>query len=148
MLNLKSRSRRKETIGESFAPGTIGVELNHTMRSAIAQIAAKWGLSVGETTRRITVMALSGWKLKFASHLAQLSRFCRDQEDDFQSTCITTRNWLNLHERGMEEELSDEDIVTRLEFILDALQEKRKHGETADLNEILAEDDDNADLVI
>ena len=144
---LKPRSAKRQDAAP-LPEGMIQFPASVTMRSAIAQIAAKWGVSVEESARRITIMALSGWKLKFAGHLTQLSRFCCDQEDTFQSTCITVRNWLNLHERGMEEELSDEDIVTRLEFILDALQEKRKHGERADLNEILVEDDDSADMVV
>ncbi len=140
MLNLKSMTRRTETPAPTAPAGMIQIPLSETMRTAIAQIATKWGLSTEETSRRIMVMSLSGWKLKYAGFLTQLSVFCADESDQFQSTCITVRNWLNLHERGMEEDFSDEDVTTRLEFVLDSLREKRGSGEKADLNVILAED--------
>ena len=143
MLNLKSRLMHHAAPAPvaSAPAGAIQIVLNDTMRTAIAQISTRWGRSADETGRRIMVMALSGWKLKYAGFLTHLSAFCRDDEDAFQSTCITVRNWLNLHERGMEEDFSDDDVTARLEFILDALREKRKGGERADLNEILSEDD-------
>ena len=141
MLNLKSMTRRTETPAPPAPPaGMIQIPLSETMRTAIAQIATKWGLTTEETSRRIMVMSLSGWKLKYAGFLTNLSAFCADDTDAFQSTCITVRNWLNLHERGMEEDFSDSDVTTRLEFVLDTLREKRAAGEKADLNKILEED--------
>ena len=42
----------------------------------------------------------------------------------------------------MEETLSDPDVQARLEMILDALREKHRAGEKANLAAILAEDDE------
>lgn len=141
MLSLKSKARRQETMPAPMPAGIIQFSVNDTMKSAIVQIATKWGIPIEEAARRIMVMALSGWKLKFAGYLTQLSDFCKEPYDTFQATCLTLRNWLVQHEKGMEEALSDPDVQARLEMILDALKEKRRAGAKADLNEILAEDD-------
>ncbi|MCZ6837294.1 MAG: hypothetical protein O7G85_16080 [Planctomycetota bacterium] len=143
MLLLKSKSRRQNDsqLPPPSSDGPISVPISGTMRSAIVQIAIKWELTVEEASRRIMVMSLSGWKLKFSSYMTELSVFCSDQVDPFQSTCIVMRNWLVQHEKGMEEAFSDPDVLARLEMILDALQEKRSGGQKADLNEILAEDE-------
>jgi len=143
MLSLKSIGRRHQESAPAAMPaGVIQFAVNDTIKSAVIQIATKWGLPIEEAARRIMVMALSGWKLKFAGHLAQLSEFTgHDGNDAFQSCCITLRNWLNLHEKGMEEALSDPDVQARLDMILDTLREKKKSGEKADLSAILAEDD-------
>lgn len=141
MLNLKSKSRRQESVPAPTPAGTIQLPVSDTVKSAIIQIATKWGISIEEAARRITVMALSGWKLKFAGYLTQLCDFSHDKVDPFQATCLTLRNWLVQHEKGMEEALSDPDVQARLEMILDTLREKRGDGEIADLNDILAEDD-------
>lgn len=109
---------------------------------AVVQVASKWDCPIDEASRRIMNMALSGWKLKYAGYLTALSEFCADRGQPFQTTCITMRNWLVMHEQGMEEDLSDLDLQARFEMILDALQEKKKHGEKADLAAILAEDDE------
>jgi hypothetical protein len=143
MQMLKSKLKRKEEAppASSSQEGPISVPISGTMKSAIVQIAIKWQLSVEESSRRIMVMALSGWKLKFAGYMTEIAAFSKDPCDPFQSTCLTMRNWLVQHEKGMEEALSDPDVLARLEMILDALQEKRSSGQKAELNEILAEDD-------
>ncbi|MCH7572475.1 MAG: hypothetical protein IH891_06115, partial [Planctomycetes bacterium] len=82
------------------------------------------------------------WKLKFGGFLSELSAFSKDKIDPFQSACLTVRNWLIQHEHGMEETLSDPDVQARLEMILDALREKHRAGEKANLAAILAEDDE------
>ena len=122
--------------------GLIQFSLNQTVYSSIEQIARKWKCPVGEAARRIMILSLSGWKLKFGGFLSALSVFSRDKSDPFQASCLTVRNWLIQHEHGMEEALSDPDVQARLEMILDALREKHRSGEKADLASILVEDDE------
>ena len=122
--------------------GLIKFSANETVYEAIVQIAKKWKCPVGEAARRIMILGLSGWKLKYGGFLSDLSVFSKDKIDPFQASCLTVRNWLIQHEHGMEEALNDPDVQARLEMILDALREKKKDGEKADLATILAEDDD------
>ncbi len=122
--------------------GLIKFSANQTVYSAIVQIAKKWKCPTGEASRRIMILSVTGWKLKFGGFLSELSVFSKDKIDPFQASCLTVRNWLIQHEHGMEETLSDPDVQARLEMILDALREKKKDGEKADLATILTEDDD------
>ena len=138
MLKAKLMGRKMPVV----PTGHIQISLNQTVHSSIEQIARKWKCPIGEAARRIMILSLSGWKLKFGGFLSSLSVFSRDKIDPFQSTCLTVRNWLIQHEHGMEEALSDPDVQARLEMILDALREKRKTGQKVDLATILAEDDE------
>lgn len=138
MLKAKLMGRKLPVV----PTGLIQFSMNKTVYSSIEQIARKWKCPVGEAARRIMILNLCGWKLKFGGFLSALSVFSRDKIDPFQASCLTVRNWLIQHEHGMEETLSDPDVQARLEMILDALREKHRAGEKANLAAILAEDDE------
>lgn len=138
MLKAKLMGRKMPVV----PTGLIQISLNQTVHSSIERIARKWKCPIGEAARRLMILSLCGWKLKFGGFLSALSVYSRDKTDPFQASCLTVRNWLIQHEHGMEETLSDPDVQARLEMILDALREKRKRGVRVDLATILAEDDD------
>ncbi len=45
--------------------GLIKFSANQTVYSAMVQIAKKWKCPIDEASRRIMILSLTGWKLKF-----------------------------------------------------------------------------------
>ena len=144
MLSLK-KPKSRPTVDPTAPPRAIQFATTEGLWSTLGKVARKWRCSPEIAARRLVVMSLTGWKLRFAGELADLSKFAGRSEDPFQCTCTILRAWINSWTEATGETLTDDDLDARLLMLLDNLQEEKNDGGPASLSAMVAADDGEDD---
>lgn len=136
MLN---RTRRSKSAAATAPGGVLAVSLPPNMRSILDQLGQRWRCGTDRAAERIIVLALTGWRPKYADILERLSLFVPGQENPLPRTCLMLRHHFDAAEVQLGEPVKECDREAWLETLLETLHERRKDGQPARLSDLLAD---------